>query len=482
MKMSDTGVTVKKSEDLSEWYTQVVLKSGFADYAPVKGCMIFREHSYAIWEKIQETFNKRIKSTGHRNVYFPLFIPESFLKKEAEHFKGFVPEVAWVTVGGETPLEERLAIRPTSETIMYAAFSKWIRSWRDLPIKLNQWGSVVRWETKATKLFLRTREFLWQEGHTAHATKEEADKEVMEIMGFYREIMEDYLAVPVLTGKKTENEKFAGALYTMTLEAMMPDGKALQMGTSHNLGQHFSKVFDIKFLDEKEKESLVWQTSWGVSTRMIGALILVHGDDKGLVLPPKVAPVQVVIVPIPYKDADSEIILSKAKEVFQNLQAQGIEVVLDDRAEYTPGWKFNEWELKGVPIRIEIGPRDMKQEQVMFARRDTHAKNAVKEEKIAETAAKMLDEIQTSLFNKAKKTLENSIFTVKTYDEFRKILNEKGGFIKASWCGDSDCETKTKEETGATIRLISPEKEKPFSKCVRCGREAKEVVYFARSY
>jgi prolyl-tRNA synthetase len=480
--MSDTGVTVKKSEDLSEWYTQVILKSGFADYAPVKGCMIFREHSYAIWEKIQETFNKRIKSTGHKNVYFPLFIPESFLKKEAEHFEGFVPEVAWVTMGGDTPLEERLAIRPTSETIMYAAFSKWIRSWRDLPIKLNQWGSVVRWETKATKLFLRTREFLWQEGHTAHATKEEADKEVMEILGFYREIMEDYLAVPVLTGKKTENEKFAGALYTMTLEAMMPDGKALQMGTSHNLGQHFSKVFDIKFLDEKEKESLVWQTSWGISTRMIGAIIMVHGDDKGLVLPPKVAPVQVVIVPIPYKDADSDVILSKAKEIFQNLQAEGIEAILDDRAEYTPGWKFNEWELKGVPIRIEIGPRDIKQKQVMFARRDTHTKNVVKEEKIAVTATRILDEIQTNLFNRAKKSLEDNTIAVKTYDEFKKILNEKGGFIKASWCGDSDCEAKTKEETGATIRLISPEKEKPFSKCVRCDREAKEVVYFARSY
>lgn len=482
MRMSDTGVTVKKTEDLSEWYTQVVLKSGFADYAPVKGCMIFREDSYAIWEKIQEAFNKRIKSTGHKNVYFPLFIPEGFLKKEAEHFEGFVPEVAWVTVGGDTPLEERLAIRPTSETIMYAAFSKWIRSWRDLPIKLNQWGSVVRWETKATKLFLRTREFLWQEGHTAHTTKEEADNEVMEILNFYKEIMEDYLAVPVLVGKKTENEKFAGALYTMTLEAMMPDGKALQMGTSHNLGQHFSKVFDIKFLDERERESLVWQTSWGISTRTIGALIMIHGDDKGLVLPPKVAPVQIVIVPIPYKDADSNAVLAKAKETFRNLQTKGIGVVLDDRAEYTPGWKFNEWELKGVPIRIEIGPRDIRQKQVMFARRDTNDKIAVKEEEVSETATRMLDEIQTNLFNRAKKYLEESTVTVKTYSEFRKILNEKGGFIKASWCGDPKCEARIKEETGATIRLKSPKKEKPFPKCVRCGRDAVEVVYFARSY
>jgi len=482
MKMSDTGVTVKKSEDLSEWYTQVVLRSRLADYAPVKGCMIFREHSYAIWEKIQEAFNKRIKAAGHRNVYFPLFIPESLLKKEAEHFEGFVPEVAWVTVGGDTPLEERLAVRPTSETIMYAAFSKWVRSWRDLPIKLNQWCSVVRWETRATKLFLRTREFLWQEGHSVHATREEADEEVFEILGFYKEIMEDYLAIPVLVGKKTDSEKFAGALYTMTLEAMMPDGKALQMGTSHNLGQHFSRVFDIKFLDEKENENLAWQTSWGISTRMIGALVMVHGDDKGLVLPPKVAPVQVVIVPIPYKDVTSEVVQAKAREIYQNLRGEGIEVVLDDRAEYTPGWKFNEWEMKGVPLRIEIGPRDVKQKQVIFARRDTHARIPVKEEETVVAAAKTLDEIQTCLLDRAKKLLENNISTVRTYDEFQESLNGKGGFIKASWCGDSDCEARTKEETGATIRLISDEKKKPFSRCVRCGREAKEVVYFARSY
>lgn len=480
--MSDTGVTVKKSEDFSEWYTQVILKSGMADYAPVKGCMIFREHSYAIWEKIQDIFNKRIKSTGHKNVYFPLFIPESFLKKEAEHFEGFVPEVAWVTVGGDTPLEERLAIRPTSETIMYATFSRWIRSWRDLPIKLNQWCSVVRWETKATKLFLRTREFLWQEGHTAHATKEEADKEVMEILGFYKEIMEDYLAVPVLTGKKTENEKFAGALYTMTLEAIMPDGKALQMGTSHNLGQHFSKVFDIKFLDQNEKETPVWQTSWGISSRMIGALTMVHGDDKGLVLPPKIAPVQVVIVPIPYKNLEADQISTKTKEIFRKLHEKGIEVVLDDRPEYTPGWKFNEWELKGVPIRIEIGPRDIKQKQVTLARRDTHTKTAVKENETVETTEKMLQEIQDDLFNKAKKYLTSNTFTAQNYDEFKKTLTEKGGFIKASWCGDSKCEETIKEETGATIRLIPLEKEKTFSKCVRCGQEAKETVYFARSY
>ena len=480
--MSDTGITVKKTDDFSEWYTQVVLKSCLADYAPVKGCMIFRENSYAIWEKIQEIFNKKIKETGHRNVYFPLFIPESFLKKEAEHFAGFVPEVAWVTVGGDSPLEERLAIRPTSETIIYATFSKWIRSWRDLPIKLNQWCSVVRWETKATKLFLRTREFLWQEGHTAHATREEADKEVMDILEAYRDVIESYLAIPVLTGKKTENEKFAGALYTTTLEAIMPDGKALQMGTSHNLGQHFSKVFDIKFLDENEKERHVWQTSWGFSTRMIGALIMLHGDDKGLVLPPKVAFVQVVIVPIPYKGTDADLISAKTKETLETLKNNGIEVVLDDRAEYTPGWKFNEWELKGVPLRIEIGPRDVKQNQVMLVRRDTREKLAVKQEETANAVTKLLEEIQNNLFNKAKKMLEENITTVRTYEEFQKVLKEKGGFIRASWCFNSTCEEKIKEETGATIRIVPFKKEEPFSKCVCCGGEAKETVYFARAY
>ncbi|MDI6690432.1 MAG: proline--tRNA ligase [Candidatus Bathyarchaeota archaeon] len=482
MKMSDMGLTVKKAEDFSEWYTQVVVKSRLADYAPVKGCMIFRELSYAIWEKIQEAFNEKIKATGHKNVYFPMFIPESFLKKEAEHFKGFVPQVAWVTIGGETPLEERLAIRPTSETIMYATYAKWIRSWRDLPIKLNQWNSVVRWETEATKLFLRTREFLWQEGHTAHATKEEADQEVMEILNIYKEIIENYLAIPVIAGKKTENEKFKGALYTTTLEALMPDGKALQMGTSHQLGQNFSKAFNIKFLDKDEKERYVWQTSWGFSTRMIGAMVMIHGDDKGLVLPPKVAPIQAVIIPIPYKDANSTAILAKAKEIYEKLKKNGILAVLDDRSEYTPGWKFNEWELKGVPIRIEIGPRDLKQKQATLARRDTFERTAIKEEEIVNAVTKLLEEIQKNLFNKAKKFLEENITTVNTYEEFKKTLKEKGGFIRACWCADSACEEKIKEETGATIRIMPFEKEKTFAKCIYCGKEAKEVVYFARAY
>jgi len=480
--MSDLGVAVKKSEDFSEWYTQVVLKSGLADYAPIKGCMVFRELSYAIWEKIQQIFNEKIKRTEHRNVYFPLFIPESFLKKEAEHFAGFVPEVAWVTMGGNTQLEERLAIRPTSETIIYATFAKWIRSWRDLPIKLNQWCSVVRWETKATKLFLRTREFLWQEGHTAHATEEEADKEVMEILNEYRDLMENYLAIPVLVGRKTESEKFAGALYTTTLEAIMPDGKALQMGTSHNLGQNFSKVFNIKFIGEDEKEHYVWQTSWGISTRIIGALVMVHGDDKGLILPPKIAPTQAAIIPIPYKDADMDRILAKAEEIHEKLQGAGIASVLDDRREYTPGWKFNDWELKGVPVRVEIGPRDLKHGQVTLARRDTFEKITVKEDEVANAVLRLLDEIQNNLFDRAKKFLEEKITVVSNYEEFKEVLKEKGGFIKASWCLSPKCEEKIKEETGATIRLVPFEKEKPISNCIYCGEEAREVVYFAKSY
>lgn len=480
--MSDAGITVKKAEEFSEWYTQIILKAKLADYAPIKGCIIFREDSYAIWEKIQDYFNMKIKKTGHRNAYFPIFIPEHFLKREAEHFQGFVPECAWVTVGGDTVLPERLAIRPTSETIIYAMYKKWIKSWRDLPILLNQWCNIVRWETKATKPFLRTREFLWQEGHTAHAAKEEAEKEVMDILMIYKDLIENLLAIPVLVGMKSEGEKFAGALYTTTLEALMPDGKALQMGTSHNLGQNFSKAFRIKFFGEDEKEHYVWTTSWGIATRLIGALVMVHGDDKGLVLPPKAAPYQVVIVPILYKEAKKDLILKKAQEAQKRLEENGVATILDDRAEYTPGWKFNEWELKGVPLRIEIGPRDVELKQVVLARRDTFEKANVKEEELVDTVNKMLIEIQNNLLNKAKKFLEERTTTVKTYKEFKEVLRKKGGFIKACWCSSEECEKRINEETGATIRVIPFEKERIFSTCVYCGNEAKEVVFFAKAY
>ncbi|KON32848.1 MAG: proline--tRNA ligase [miscellaneous Crenarchaeota group-6 archaeon AD8-1] len=474
--MSDTGVTVKKSENFSEWYVDVVLN------APIKGCMIFKAQSYAIWEKIQEVFNKKIKSTGHQNVYFPMFIPESFLKKEVEHFEGFVPEVAWVTHGGDTILEEKLAIRPTSETIIYSTFAKWIRSWRDLPIKINQWCNIVRWETKATKPFLRTREFLWQEGHTVHKTSEEANKEVLDILDEYRDIMEQYLAIPVLLGVKTDSEKFAGALYTTTLEAMMPDGKALQMGTSHNLGQNFAKVFNIEYIGEDKKSHLVWQTSWGISTRLIGALVMVHGDNKGLVIPPKVASTKVVIVPITYKKGDSSAIIQKSKEIFKKLKKQNITTILDDRKEYTPGWKFHEWELKGVPIRIEIGPRDLQKNQITLARRDTLQKSDVKMEDTVAAITSLLDDIQDNLFKKAKERLKEKTILVDNYSDFRDALKEKGGFIKAAWCGNSDCEKRIKVETGATIRLKPLTKELSSNNCICCNENSEEIVYFARSY
>jgi prolyl-tRNA synthetase len=444
--------------------------------------MIIREDAYAIWERIQEILNKKIKATGHRNVYFPMFIPESLLTKEAEHFAGFTPEVAWITMGGDTPLEEKLAVRPTSETIMYATFSKWIRSWRDLPLKINQWCNIVRWETKATRLFLRTREFLWQEGHTAHATSEEAEAEVMYALNEYKDIIENYLAIPVLTGMKSESEKFAGALYTTALESIMPDGKALQMGTSHNLGQNFGKVFDVKFIGEDKLDHYVWQTSWGITTRLIGAMVMVHGDDKGLIIPPKVAPVQVVIVPIPFKGAEPEAIAAKTKETAETLRAKGFSVILDDREEYTPGWKFNQWELKGVPVRIELGPRDLKQGQVVMVRRDTGQKTPVKEVDIPATVEKLLQEIQDNLFAKAKTLLQEKTSIVQSYEEFKKVICDKSGFVKAAWCGGADCEAKIKDETGATIRVRPFQKEEPATNCVYCGQKAMEMVYFARSY
>ncbi len=472
----------KKSENFSEWYTEVILRSELADYAPIKGCMVFREYSYAIWEKIQEYFNKLLLETGHSNAYFPLFIPESLLKKEAEHFEGFIPECAWITVGGSSELAERLAVRPTSETIIYVMYGRWIRSWRDLPIKLNQWCNIVRWETKATKPFLRTREFLWQEGHTAHATEEEADEEVIDILNMYKDLMEILLAIPVLVGMKTEKEKFAGATYTMTLEALMPDGKALQMGTSHNLGQNFSKPFEIKYVGEDEKEHYVWQTSWGIATRLIGATVMVHGDDRGLVLPPRVATYQIVVVPIYYKGKEEEKVMEKVWKVSSYLKERGLRVHVDERRDRTPGWKFNEWELRGVPLRIEIGPRDVTNNQVVLARRDTLHKIAVEDEALVKEVQETLKNIQEDLFEKAKVFLEENTSKVKTYEEFKELLEKRGGFIKASWCMSKDCEDGIAEETGATIRLFPLEEEEVYSNCIYCRGKAERVVYFAKAY
>lgn len=475
------GITVKKSEDFSEWYTQVVQKAELAEYGPVQGSICIKQYAFAIWEKIQKIFDDKIKKTGHKNAYFPLLIPESFLRKEAEHFKGFVPEVFWVTHSGDKKIGERLAVRPTSETIIYHFYSKWIRSWRDLPLLLNQWCNILRAEIKSTKPFIRTSEFLWQEGHTAHATKEDADKEVILMLKEYQDLMENYLAIPVLIGKKTEMERFAGALYTTTLEAIMPDGKALQMGTSHNLGQNFSKPFKIKFLDKNGEQKYVWTTSWGMSTRLIGALIMVHGDDKGLILPPKIAPHQIVIVPIFYGVKEKKNVLRKSNEIKKTLEKNGLSVILDDREGYTPGWKFNEWELKGIPLRIEIGPTDIKKKQVVLVRRDTSEKITVKGSKLVTGTKQVLEKIQRNLFNRAKKFLDDHTTTIKTYDEFKEVLG-KGGFIRACWCSSKKCEEKIKEETGATIRVIPLKDEKIFSKCIYCNKKADKVVYFARSY
>jgi prolyl-tRNA synthetase len=474
------GITAKKSEDFSEWYNQVVLKAKLADFTSVKGFMAVRPNAYEIWEKIQDYFNKRIKATGHRNAYFPAVIPESFLRKEKEHVAGFSPEVFWISSGGTEELEEKLALRPTSETIIYDSYSKWIQSYRDLPMLMNVWCSVFRCETKMTKLFLRTREFLWQEGHTAHATKQEADKEMFSILETYKNLMEELLAIPVLPGTKTDKEKFAGALVTTTLEALMPDGRALQMGTSHNLGQHFSMPFKIKFLDKDKTEKYAWNTSWGFSTRLIGALIMMHGDDKGLVMPPRVAPTQVVIVPIIFEKS-KEKVLKKAKEITKNL-GKNFSVILDARDNYSAGWKFNHWELLGIPIRIEIGPEDIKKDKAIVVRRDTGKKDGIKTKDLEKNVKELLETIQADMFKKETKFLKANIREAKTYQEFKSIIEKNKGFIKTTWCGNTECEDKIQEDTTATIRLIPLKEEKPKGKCVYCGKEAKQTVYFAKSY
>ena len=475
-KEETQGLTVKKS-NFSDWYNELVQKAGMADYAPIAGCMVIKPHGYAIWEAIQRWFDARIKATGHRNAYFPMFIPEKFLKKEAEHFKGFTPEVAWVVEEGGQG-KERFALRPTSETIIYDSYSKWIRSWRDLPMLLNQWCNIVRWEMKATRLFLRTREFLWQEGHTAHATEEEAEKEAKLILGLYRELAETQLAVPVLTGEKSEKERFAGALRSYTVEALMPDGRALQMGTSHNLGQNFSRPFNIVFSDRDEKEKFVWQTSWGFSTRLLGAVVMTHGDDKGLVLPPSIAPVQIVVVPIIFEGSKKEV-LKEAKSIADKL-SDNFRVEADLREDVSAGWKFNEWELKGTPLRIEIGPKDMEKKQAVFVRRDSGEKKAVRIQDTEREAGAVLQEMQKSMLAKAKRLLQSSIADAKSFPELEKAIGQKK-MAKTEWCGGRACEDAIQDRTAATIRLISGE-DKASGRCAVCGKPAEHVVYVARQY
>ncbi len=471
-----------KSVDFSRWYVEIIQKAELADYAPVKGMMVIRPYGYAVWERIQRLVDDRIKKSGHSNAYFPLLIPESLLQKEAEHLEGFAPEVAWVTHGGKEELEERLAVRPTSEAIIGNMYAKWIKSWRDLPVLINQWANVVRWE-KVTRPFLRTTEFLWQEGHTAHENFEEAQDETLMILSLYKEFVENELAIPVISGKKSEREKFAGALETFAIEAMMSDGKSLQMGTSHNLGQQFSKVFNIRFEDRNQKLQYVWQTSWGVSTRLIGALVMAHGDDSGLKFPPNIAPVQVVIVPISTGNW-KENVLPLARNIEEKLGEEGLRVKLDEREEFTPGWKFSEWEMRGVPLRIEIGPKDIEKKQVVVVRRDTGKKENVTQASLNRKVPEILREIQKNMFEMALKFQQENIHEVKDYEEFKAIMESKKGFIKAFWCEDQVCEEKIKEETMATIRIILLDKDKkaPRGKCVFCQKPTETVVYFGRAY
>jgi prolyl-tRNA synthetase len=468
-----------KDEDFSRWYTDVVRKADLADYTSIKGCMVIKPYGYELWENIKNGLDKMIKATGHKNAYFPLFVPESLLKKEAEHVKGFAPEVAWITHGGDEELEERLAIRPTSEAIICAIYSEWVQSWRDLPILINQWANVVRWE-KVTRLFLRTREFLWQEGHTAHATEEEAEVETLKMLGVYKELAENFLAMPVLIGRKSEAQKFPGAVHTYAVEALMSNGWALQAGTSHNLGQHFAKVFDIQYLDKNQEQQYVWQTSWGVSTRLIGGVIMTHGDNAGLILPPKIAPIQAIIVPIIFDKSRAEV-LGKVDQLIQSLSDK-FRVEADLRDEYTPGWKYNEWELKGVPIRIEVGPRDVKNEQVVVVRRDTREKTIVKEADLKGVIEKMLDDIQADIFQKAKDFRDSHTYDVDDFATFESIMEEGRGFIYSNWCGSSDCEKTIQDKTSATIRCIPLEGAEPTGKCVLCNEEGKYKVYFAKAY
>ena len=477
----EVGITVKKSVDFSDWYTQCVIKSGIADYSPGKGFIILRPYGYAIWENIKEILDDQFKKTGHKNSFLPVLIPESLLTVEKNHFEGFMPEVYWVTKSGNNDLGEKLAVRPTSETLAYSMFSKWISSYRDLPLKLNFWNSALRAEIKSTKPLIRNSEFLWQEGHTAHSNEKEASDEVRMILDLYKMLIEEYLAIPTVSGLKTDKEKFVGANYTTCLESLMPDGKALQMATSHNLAQNFSKPFEIKFLDKDTAEHLVWQTSWGISWRVIGALIMVHGDDKGLILPPKISPTQVIIVPI-YKDESKEIVKQKAYELENKLKDSNIRAYTDDRDEFTSGWKFNEWEMKGVPLRVNIGIRDIREEQVELIRRGTRERFYVKEKDLLNETLSILENIQSNMYHLAKNYLVTNTRNATRLDELLSMLDSSGGFVACSWCGKRECEDLVKEKTTADIRIIPFNTKKNISSCIACGKEGTTEVYFGRAY
>ncbi len=469
-----------QSTDFSRWYLDVVRKAELADYSPVKGCMVIRPYGYAIWELIQRQLDDRFKATGHVNAYFPLFIPESLIMKEAEHVEGFAPQVAWVTKGGTEELEERLVVRPTSETIFGVMYQKWIQSWRDLPLLINQWANVVRWE-KVTRPFLRTTEFLWQEGHTAHETEAEAQEETLKILALYKEFCVNVLAMPVVDGQKSSSEKFAGAERTYSIEALMGDGRALQAGTSHNLGQNFAKAFEIQFQGRDKTLQHVWTTSWGVSTRLIGGVIMTHGDDSGLILPPGVAPWQVVIIPIP-RGNWKETVLPACAAIRDELKAAGIRVRLDDDESQTPGWKYAEYEMRGVPLRLEIGPKDLEKKTVFSARRDTRVKAALPMDGIAGHVRVLLDDIQASLLAKARAYREAHTSATSSYDEFVQTMEGRPGFVVSPWCGSDTCEAEIKAATQATIRNIPFGSEPPAAPCINCGKPAEFSAWFAKSY
>ncbi|HEY3414132.1 MAG TPA: proline--tRNA ligase [Armatimonadota bacterium] len=470
-----------RAQDFNKWYTDVVQTADLADYAPVKGCMVIKPYGYALWENMQHALDTAIKATGAQNAYFPLFIPESFLKREAQHVEGFSPELAVVTHAGGKKLEEPLIVRPTSETIINEMFSKWVRSYRDLPMMINQWANVVRWELR-TRLFLRTTEFLWQEGHTCHTTNEEAEREALQMLEVYRTFAEDYLAIPCVTGTKSDAEKFAGANTTYTIEGMMGDRKALQMGTSHNLGQNFAKVFNTQFLDNTGQQQFVWQTSWGVSTRLVGATVLVHGDDKGLRLPPRIAPIQAVIVPIGKTDEEKAAVAKVSARVARDLTAAGIRVKLDDREQFTPGFKYNEWELKGVPLRLEIGPRDVADNATMAVRRDQPGKSKLSLDGLAVQVAVLLEEVQSGLLAQAQQLRDDNTRDAASLDELAEIIKTNRGFVRVWWNGDSDAEARLKERTKATLRcypLVQPGGE---GKCVATGAMTNQQALFAVAY
>ena len=485
----------KMGEDYSSWYNELVKKADLAENSPVRGCMIIKPYGFSIWEKMQSAIDRMFKETGHTNAYFPLFIPKSYLSQEADHVEGFAKECAVVThyrlkndengqgliVDPGAKLEEELIIRPTSETVIWSTYKNWVQSYRDLPLLINQWANVVRWEMR-TRLFLRTTEFLWQEGHTAHATEQEAVDEATRMLDVYTDFVEDYMAVPVIKGVKTESEKFAGAVDTYCIEALMQDGKALQAGTSHFLGQNFAKAFDVKFLNQEGKLDFVWGTSWGVTTRLMGALIMVHSDNNGLVLPPKLAPNQVVIVPIFKNDEQLNALREKANEIIPKLRDKGITVKLDDRTTHKPGWKFAEYELKGVPVRVAIGPRDLENNTVEIARRDKLTKEVVPITGMEDYIQKLLEDIQNNLFEKATAFRDENITRVDTYEDFKNVLEQQGGFIFAHWDGSAETEQSIKDETRATIRCIPLDEVPENGRCVYSGKPSGRRVYFARAY